>query len=261
MKARPAPPGAETVERDWLSGVPKAPVVAVDSTYIYFANPESHYVSRVKLDGTGLEAKWLDTGAQTFGPEALAIDFTYIYWTTDEGLGRAKKDGTEIKQPWIAGGQQQGLVLVGEYLYLNETTHIARVKTSGSGLEKEWIATPDISSNAITSDGTYLYWGSRVEEGGETRYGIARVKLDGTGLTIAWIAGLGEVPAYLTVQGSQLYWTNKSGINRVPLTGSPIERGWIPEVEAEEPSGLAEDASHLYWMEPGHGAIGRVVFG
>lgn len=143
-----------SIEPKWVSlGVAFTHVIGLDSTYVYFSGGGSSKIGRVKLDGTGVETGWLETGAGTLG---IFISPTHIYWGREgeNFIGRAKLDGTEKIMEWVKGVD------------------------AGGGL----------GAYAITGDGTYLYLGMR-GVGGD----IARVKLDGTGLESAWVVKNAEI--------------------------------------------------------------------
>ncbi|HME68358.1 MAG TPA: hypothetical protein VKM54_00615, partial [Myxococcota bacterium] len=87
------------------------------------------------------------TGAN--GPEGVAVDGTYIYWTdvNTNSIGRANLDGTRVSQSFITG-------------------------TNGP--------------NGVTVDGTYIYWTNNGNGSGNT---IGRANLDGTDVNESFITG------------------------------------------------------------------------
>lgn len=59
----------------------------------------------------------------------------------------------------------------------------------------------------------------------------------------------------LAASDSYLYWVGGFGIGRVNLDGPAVPATVSPHLN--QPCGIAIDATHLYWTEPGAGTIGR----
>jgi len=80
--------------------------IALDSTYVYWANQGTGAIGRASLDRMADEEAFI-VGAED--PAGVAVDATYIYWTTNpivnsnfEGaIGRANLDGTQVDQSFI----------------------------------------------------------------------------------------------------------------------------------------------------------------
>jgi virginiamycin B lyase len=102
----------------------KAPAgIAVSGRYIYWANYGSGTIARARLDGSGVNERFIKAGDQ-YGIVGAAVDRQHIYWT-DSGIdpnsgtiGRANLDGTGVNQHFIrAGDSPVGLAVDGEHIY------------------------------------------------------------------------------------------------------------------------------------------------
>jgi|GEM_PF-2706608 len=71
--------------------------VAVNGTYIFWADDTAHTIGRAKLNGTDVLENFIP-GANGTG---VAVDETYVYWPGIGGIGRAKLDGTDLNQSFI----------------------------------------------------------------------------------------------------------------------------------------------------------------
>ena len=109
-----------------LSGELNHGPIAVDGDHIYWKSfvcaggPCDHAIGRANLDGSDLDNDFIDLGFdhQAMG---LAVDSGHIYWivaaagccgnTVVRGIGRAKLDGTNVDQNFIAAGWIRGLAV------------------------------------------------------------------------------------------------------------------------------------------------------
>lgn len=78
-------------------------MLTVNNTHIYWTDFRGGNVSRAKLNGSGIEDKFIPAAGWTKG---VAVDSEYIYWTVFTGspsIGRAKLDGTEVNNEFVTG--------------------------------------------------------------------------------------------------------------------------------------------------------------
>ncbi len=75
--------------------------LAVDSRYLYWADPWNFRIGRASLDGTGVDPSFI-TGAGS--PTAIAVDGEHLYWADGTGktIGRADLDGGQIQPNLVA---------------------------------------------------------------------------------------------------------------------------------------------------------------
>jgi hypothetical protein len=108
--------------------------VAVDDTYVYFANRRTYSIGRAELAGFGTAQQVIDgefvklpVGAQPCG---VAVDADHLYWGTYDiasgtggsAIGRAKKDGTDVSYPeWGGGTHVTGVAVDDQFVYWSYT--------------------------------------------------------------------------------------------------------------------------------------------
>ena len=75
--------------------------LAVDSSYIYWADIGHNTIGRAELDGQNVNVSFI-TGCSL--PRGVAVDRSHIYWTNDGNtLGQADLDGQNVNQSFITG--------------------------------------------------------------------------------------------------------------------------------------------------------------
>ena len=238
----------------------------------------------------------------------------YVYWTnvgpTGNGgttIGRANLDASGVTHHLVStAGTPSGITLAGGQIYWSNsaTNSIGRANLNGTGAAPTFIPNATVGAiepNALTSDGTYLYWSD------QRRY-IGRARLDGTGVAPHFIdAGSGSMPSGVAVTGGNLYLSEASEIDAVPVTGGTaslfagIGADTIPtsltyaggflyfsEIDTTRsgnigsigristsatglntdyipnlqfPTGVAGDSTHLYWVDHDTNQIGRALIG
>jgi hypothetical protein len=232
--------------------------VAVDSKFIYWADPADGTIGRAELDGSKPEDEFIvpkpvtveeeiEIGPEEFEiieekvpsrPNYLAVDAGHIYWTNtadgDNGhgtIGRADIGGTEAseKPECIKGASNpQGIAV--------NATNIYWANSGSAGLTRR------IGRAGIDCEGAVQNFQRMKFESAEAPYGVA-----------------------LSV--SKLYWVSEgdgggASINRVPLAGGPnfedIETFSLSNTA--KPRGLAAAGDNLYWAARGGEAIGHAVW-
>jgi hypothetical protein len=92
-----------------------------------------------------------------------------------------------------------------------------------------------------------VYWGDRL--------GIGRANLDGSGLTASIADDIDGAEFGMALSRDRLYYATLSGLAWVALDGERGNKRMIDSTTA--PRGVATDATHVYWAEPGSGTINR----
>ena len=163
----------------------KGPVgIAVDGSYVYWANTFSTTIGRAKLDGTGPNQSFI-TGATN--PCGVAVDGSYVYWTNEGGttIGRANLDGSSPNNGFIGGASAPvGVTVNGSYIYWgnNTTNTVGRANLDGSNPNNNFITGSGGCTDFPAVDDTYLYWANDCDGS------IGRANLDGTGVLESFIA-------------------------------------------------------------------------
>ena len=179
--------------------------LAVDSTYIYYANGCTSSIGRAKLDGSERDdgfivetngSGWFENpGYIDNDIYGLYVSNDKIYWAnyTTNTIGRANIDGSNQNSDFInlkpgsftgsdsSIGGITGVTVQGNYIYWAnwDINTIGRASVDGSGIDNTFIST-GASTNPynITSSSSKLYW---------TNYGsgsVAKSNLDGTGKSV-----------------------------------------------------------------------------
>lgn len=254
--------------------------VAVDAEHIYWINPETGWIERAKLDGTGTDTEFITA---TDNPKGLAVAGGEIYWGNaaeekGEGtIGKAKlNDGeepaSEVDESFIEeAGSPKGVAVDAEHVYwtndhfVGQQGHegtIGRAKLDSTEANAEFFVLPALGPatlSGIAVDGKYIYWINSYHLSDVNRVShISRLKLDGSegSYTFDFIP-LGEnVGARdLASDGAHLYWAEQASetIGRAKLNGeepaSEVEAGFIED--ANHPIGVAVDGTNVYWSANG----------
>lgn len=214
-----------------LAAAPKA------HAYLYWTS-HADGLTRAGNDGSGL-------GFLIHTPpfsDAVAIDSTYVYWTTSDGrIGRAKLDGSEQNPNFITGlgGNLLGLAVDSAHIYWSSVTSIGRANLDGSGVEPSF--RPVSRAVGLAVDGAHIYFG-------ENGFGhVGRVRLDGSYYEPDWIEAPGD-PCSVAVDSNHVYWADAAGnrIGRADLTGEVVEPAFI-DPGARIDCGVAVDSSYVYF--------------
>lgn len=133
--------------------------VAVEGGHIYWtAAGHGGQIGRANLAGGEIDEELLAGLGGAIS--ALAADPTYLYWTTNVGVGRAKLDGSEVDTGLVTGQNNVGGVAVdNEHVFWASftTNQIGRAKLDGGEVEPAFITgavNPDtltVSLNATTT--------------------------------------------------------------------------------------------------------------
>ena len=95
------------VEEDFIDPVdPIIPYgVAVDASYVYWANSMNDSIGRADVGGNTIEEEFIPNAH----PAGVAVDANYVYWgkaQPPEAIGRADIDGANIQSNFIPGAEE-----------------------------------------------------------------------------------------------------------------------------------------------------------
>lgn len=94
-------------------------------------------------------------------PESVAVDATYIYWTSGVGgvIGRAKLNGTGVDQSFINADVLGDVAVDAGHIYWTDrdTQTIGRAKLDGTGVDQSFIETAGFP-HKLAVDADHLYW-------------------------------------------------------------------------------------------------------
>jgi sugar lactone lactonase YvrE len=250
----------------------RAASLAMDSQFIYWANPGTGTIGRAELGCKGdVDNAFIITGDE---PQWIAVDSGHIYWTSSlaskgggEGeIGRADIEGKpeSIEAAFIPGrietapgefealvGRPQGIAVdTGHIYWANDRTNaIARADIEGKleSVEPSWHDLgPSETPQGVAVDATHIYWTSN-----NPNSWIAMADLSGEKEVFKSVNLEGFVPAEvrgLAIHGNHVYWVRKAGgdIGRSNLELGAIEEGFLaPSGGALK--GLAVDTEDIYW--------------
>ena len=229
--------------------------VAVDSKYIYWADPTVGTIERAELSNPDSPEPFITLGPVKCEvedseppefeeveskPRYVAVDAGHIYWTNTGCLD-------SIERPLENGGK------------------IGRADIDGTeaSVESEFI-TGATSPQGIAVNATNVYWAN----GGE-KPAIGRATFEGEGVTgidqkFAETRSTSQVPIGVTLSPTYVYFTVNVGstegdgafVSRVPLSGGQEE--FVGIGEASKLRGIAIDGTYVYWAAQSEEAIGRI---
>jgi hypothetical protein len=239
--------------------------VAVDSEYVYWADPGLESIGRAKLNGEDVESTFIpippgecETEANPeeepgvfekvtvpSTPRYVAVDSKYIYWTN---TGRRDKDGN----PLDGGGTIGRAEIDGEEGSVDPDFICGEVKTEPG--KKRRVNNPQ----GIAVDAGHIYW-ANAATGQAT---IARAAIDGTAVERNFFQVTGaSTPHGVALSPSHVYFSavanvgSNSEIIRFPLEGGAEDKFLF--IGKSVPRGLAIDAAHVYWAAQAGHTIGR----
>ena len=195
-------------------------------------------------------------GKSSFG--GVAVGGGYIYWTWEDGIGRAKLDGSEPDKEFITGIEGiTGVTVGGSHLYWSGGGgNVGRANVDGSEVEPHFITgIPGGSVDGVAVTSEYIYWTNFWDSV------IGRAKLDGAEVQQEWVVGT-HTPEGLAASSEYLYWaiTYENHIGRVKLDGSGLTTNFITtglSSNGNEDVGLTVYGQHIYWVNPTTGTVGR----
>ena len=129
-----------------VGGEPGVSGLAVDSTYIYWADSGAGKIGRANLNGTNPDANFI-TGLTS--PSGLAVNATHIFWggaqysPATTSIGRAKINGTDTEANFITGVNRPAAVAIDSknIFWTNASTGtIGRASINGTGADPSFVA-------------------------------------------------------------------------------------------------------------------------
>ncbi len=161
--------------------------IAVDSSHVYWADPERGSIGRSNLDGSEPDLA-LVSGLED--PCGIAVSGDYVYWADWRGIGRARLDGGEPEPAFLPGFVSGcGLTAAGGYLYWSSGNGpegaIGRVRLDGSEPNPAFL-TGLGGVGSIAVDAAHVYWTDTRE--GMVYSTIGRADISGAAPDRNWIA-------------------------------------------------------------------------
>ena len=182
--------------------------------------------------------------------QALALDATRVYWTTQLGEVRsASLTGGDITslvtgetRPWAIAVDATSVYWIEE----QGLTAGAVRKAALAGGDPITLATGNIWPASIAVDESAVYW--------LTNDGLVmKASLDGQGQT-ALAAGEAN-PQALTVDAANVYWLTLGAVLKVPKTGGTPTQLAGGQAGAQS---IAVDAQNVYWVNNTGGSVMKV---
>jgi virginiamycin B lyase len=246
---------------DGMSGEKADAFTYVSAQRLLWVNLDNPSIAASGLDGSDPNNYLIssdDVGADGFGPNDVAANADYVYWTDlDTGsIGRADRDGGNVQQQFISGLDLPWHVTVTDtHIYWSDwrTEAIGRAALDGTDVAPVFVADVGEAVGLAASD-SYLYWGNAEGNGS-----IGRVGLDGSGSDPDFISnGVGSVSS-VTVDATHIYWTDESTkfVRRIALAGTGEPEPVVKTGSGVD--GIAVDDTHVYWANTIGGSIGRAT--
>jgi hypothetical protein len=198
--------------------------VAVDGTYIYWANAAAGTIGRADLNGSNPNQSFV-SGANN--PCGVAVDGTHIYWANVLGgtIGRADLDGLNPNQSFVTGANSPCFVAVNAtHIYWGNTSAVGRVDLDGTSNKDANFIPVGGNVCGVALDSAHVYWARNASPSA-----IGRADLAGTNPEPTFIPG-GDNNCGIAIDGAHIYWAkNATGgaIGRANLDSSGVEQSFI----------------------------------
>jgi sugar lactone lactonase YvrE len=270
------------VDTGFISTPPdSATDVAVDDSYIYWADPQHDRIGRAEIGGGNPDPSFI---VAADNPQGVAVDSAHIYWTNaaDGAVGNGKIGRADlptspggsisnVNQNCISGASDPIGIDVGKgadsgHLYwANSEAGEQNISSGHSGaIARADIAGDCASANAsanqvyceriglsdlfvhgdLAANETGLYWSFWSNLGVVRRVDIACS--DSMNVAVTEQDPGGTAPG-IALDGSHLYWSDSphNAIGHADLDGGNPDPEFAPDVGHAR--GIAVSASHLYW--------------
>ena len=224
----------------------------------YISSPSTSTIFSANLNGSGLAT--LLSGAPFGAPGlgGIAVGDGHIYWTWEDGIGRANLDGSGAEKEFITGINGITGVTVNEnHVYWSGGGgNVGRANVNGSEVEPHFITgIPGGAVDGVAVNSEFIYWTNFWNSA------IGRAKLDGSAVEQEWVLGT-HTPEGLAVGPEYVYWaiTYENHIGRAKLDGSELTTNFITtglSSNGNEDVGLTVYGQHIYWVNPTTGTVGR----
>jgi hypothetical protein len=225
--------------------------IAVDSTWVYWANYGDGRVMKVAIAG-GTPVT-VASGQRT--PYGVAVDSTYVYWT-NFGVGMVMKAPISGGTPMtLASGQGSPFQLAVDSNSVYWTNYnggtVASVALGGGAVVT--LASGQSKPYGIGLDGGTVYW---TTAGGGT---VSSVPIGG-GTVTTLVSGQTAGPMALAINGTSMYWESGTSLMSAPLSGgTPMTLG--PAAAYGSCSGIGVDGTWVYTTLCNSGLLSRVPVG
>jgi hypothetical protein len=126
-----------SIEKEWIKGegtqlATENGGLVVNSEHVYWAH--GGFIGRATISGGSIEPEWINVGSAITG---LAVNATYIYWTTTTGrIGRAKLGAEEQLTAFLTvSGHATGLAIDAAHIYWPQpnSEDVGRATLAGGG--------------------------------------------------------------------------------------------------------------------------------
>jgi hypothetical protein len=178
--------------------------VAVDDSYVYWANRGDQTIGRARLDGSEVEQSFIAVPAPPCG---VAVDGSHLFWASPEGgsIGRAGIDGSAPQPDFITGvGYACGVAVDDAHVYWAhewiDDESIGRARLDGGGVEPAFIA--DVGGRCSVAVDSRVF-APPPRPSHPVQFGRLKRDRRGSAITLpVWVTGPGE----LTVASKSLRW-------------------------------------------------------
>jgi hypothetical protein len=271
------------------------PITSISSNQIAFVIPPmSPGVCELEVAGpTGgsgerflVQPTPVPLGSDPSGPEWIAVDSSYVYWTDSGGMVmKATLDGATVTT--LASGLlgPQGIAIDAANVYWADSAGVKKIAKGGGAITTLGAGI----ASFVAVDSSSVYWTvngppatgavKKVGIGGGTPITLASGLTNPRGIavdssSVYWADSAGAIkkvsinggpvtslapavyPQAVTVQGGNVYWTQYtttiSGVFMVPASG-----GAVTTISSRDGQGVAADASGVYWTSYGGGAVSQ----
>jgi hypothetical protein len=254
------PPGTIAINQEAPTGI------ALDDTYVYWANLNAGTVVRCPLAGCG-GANPTVLASDIIAPHGIDVNGSELYWLSspepvDAGqpmmrVFSCSKQGCSGAPTLLlelpVDNQAHGIHIQGGSIYYAAWPYFGRCSTSGclAGGPVELGARPAVS---VTADATFLYLGER--------FGVYRCDLPDCTNEIGFGGAIEALD--LAVDSTHLYFANNDAyvpatdgafIGRCPLAGCDMSGPEVLVSEDVSPYGIAVDDERIYYTNFVHGTV------
>jgi hypothetical protein len=180
--------------------------IAIDGSYIYWANDGANAIGRSNLDGSDPDPTFIPdaTSGHDAAPDFVTTDGTYIYWTDGQRyVGRAALDGG-VAQPHFLdvgpGSFAAGIAVSSGTVYVAGSAEIVSIQDSAGSTPVQILTSVNTTFLGLAILGDELYF----SELGGPGNGVWSATTSGTRLT-----QLIDVPfpGGVATDGTYLYWS------------------------------------------------------
>lgn len=236
--------------------------LAVDDTYLYWANSNSKNIWRAQLDGQNPEPIVGGSNADEFGPVYLTIHNGSLYWTdvNSNQLGRiltANANGSNVNVLLNEQPYPSGIAVDDEKVYFttyqNPGGEVRSLSLGGGELVT-------LAGDLRNPEGLVLRNGTLfVSQNADNELNWLST---GGGDLFSFRGDALSTPAGLAIDETYLYWANQSQDNNSVYRLDPFSPSAAPALLAKDTglfTGVAVDAVSIYWAALQTGIIYRLA--